>query len=539
MYKALYLKYKWYLIITVPMSILLGMASMSVIAIISDAIGNQLEQMKYGVEYFFIAIVILFVAGLVNDLLVIKMSINVSYDIQVKMIRRVIATPLAQLEYIGLPKVIATLTEDLETAEKFFHLLPVLIVNIAIVVFGIAYMAYLSLELLGIVLGFFLLGFFTIACLLWFTKKDRVAIRETTDVMMSYYQRVVLGAKELTLNEFRKHFFTRKIFSTSDEIRNRSGRIFNLLAVVEQWAQLLVFTMLGVVIFLVGNYMSLSMEVITGYVITLLFLLEPIEVITNGFDELIDAKVAFNKMDSLQLSDVDGWDQMPPPKMSDNINSFRAKLTLESAEYAYALGTSDKTEMFCIGPISTQFLPGEVTLIIGGNGSGKSTLLKMLCGLYPLDSGRIYLNNEIIEPDNIEILRKNFSIITADFCLFEEILDANGNLCDDQIIRALLEKLNLSDLVTSTKGVLSNLDLSHGQRKRLALLQAYCESKPIILFDEWAADQDPRFKKIFYREILPALKKQEKTIIVVSHDNRYFDCADKVLKIEQGKRVAF
>ena len=231
MYKALYLKYKWYLIITVPMSILLGMASMSVIA---------------------------------------------------------------------------TLTEDLETAEKFFHLLPVLIVNMVIVMFGFAFMAYLSLQLLGIVLGFFLTGFLTIACLLWLTKKDRVAIRETSDVMMSHYQRVVLGAKELTLNRFRQHFFTRKIFITSDEIRRRGGRIFNLLALVEQWAQLLLFAMLGVIIFLVGNMMSLSMEVIAGYVITLLFLLEPIEVVISGFDDLIDARVAFNKIDSLQLSDVDG-----------------------------------------------------------------------------------------------------------------------------------------------------------------------------------------------------------------------------------------
>ncbi len=535
MYKELYLKYKWYLIITVPMSILLGMASMSVIAIISDAIGNQLEQMKYGVEYFFIAIVILFVVGLINDLLVVKMSINVGYDIQVKMVRRVIATPLAQLERIGLPKVIATLTEDMETAEKFFHLLPMLMVNIVILIFGIAYMAYLSLELLGIVLGFFLLGFLTIACLLWLTKKDRVAIRETSDVMMSHYQRVVMGTKELTLNRFRQHFFTRKIFTTSDEIRRRGGRIFNLLALVEQWAQLLLFAILGVIIFLVGNTMSLSMEVIVGYVITLLFLLEPIEVVIGGFDELIDAKVAFNKIDSLQLSDVDGWDQLESPKMPNNLNASGAKLELENVEYSYDLDTGDKTERFHIGPLSAQFMPGEVTLIIGGNGSGKSTLLKMLCGLYPLDAGRIYLNSEQVEPSNIEAFHNHFSMITPDFCLFEEMMDADGKLCDDSVIQTFLEKLKLSDVVTSTAGLLSRVDLSHGQRKRLALLQMHCEDRQILLLDEWAADQDPIFKDIFYKEILPTMKKSGKTIIVISHDEKYFDCADKILKLDEGQ----
>ncbi len=537
MYKALYLKYKWYLLLTVPMSILLGIASMSVIAIISDAIGNQLENMKYGAEYFFIAIFVLFIVGLSNDFLFVKMAVNVSYDIQVKMIRRVMATPLPQLERIGLPKVIATLTADLETAEKFFHVLPALIINVVIVMFGIAYMAYLSIELLGIVLGFLALGFFTIFCLLWHTKKDRVAIRETTDLMMSHFQRVVSGAKELALNDFRKYFFTRKIFSTSNVIRNRSRRIFNFLVVVEQWAQLLLFAMLGVIIFLTGDYLSLSMEVIAGYVITLLFLLEPIETIINSSDELVDARVAFDKIDSLQLTEVEGWDQIKRPETSDKLNSSEIKLTLESVEYSYRQGTDDKTEILHIGPISSTFNPGEITLIIGGNGSGKSTLLKILCGLYPLDSGHIYLNDKMVAPDELEAFRNNFSIITADFCLFEEIIDANGNFCDDHIIHALLEKLKLSDVVTVKDGMLSRLDLSHGQRKRLALLQLYCENKQLVLLDEWAADQDPLFKEIFYNEILPTLKREGKTIIVVSHDDRYFDCADKVLKIEQGKLV--
>ena len=535
MYKELYFKYKWYLLITVPMSILLGMASMSVVATISDAIGNQPEQMKYGAEYFFIAVFVLFVVGLGNDLLFVKMAVNVSYDIQVKMIRRVMATPLFRLERIGLPKVIATLTEDLETAEKFFHVLPALIINVVIVLFGIAYMAYLSLELLGIVLGFLVVGFFTIACLLWYTKKDRVAVRETVDLMMGHFQRVVSGAKELSLNDYRKYRFTRKIFSTSDEIRNRSWRIFSFLSVVEQWAQFLLFAILGVIIFLVGNYLSLSMEVIAGYVITLLFLLEPIEVIVNSSDELVDARVAFDKIDSLHLNEVNGWDQIVYPQFKTTPDACGVKLEVEGIEYSYALERDDKTEVFHIGPLSTRFNPGEITLIIGGNGSGKSTLLKVLCGLYPLDAGRIYLNDKVVKPDEVDVFRSHFSIISQDFCLFEEVLDANGNFCGDPVIYGLLEKLKLSGVVTSNNGVLSRLDLSHGQRKRLALLQAYCEDKPVILLDEWAADQDPLFKDIFYREILPALKRRGKTVIVVSHDDGYFDCADKVLTIGQGK----
>ncbi len=537
MYKELYLKYKWYLIITVPMSILLGMASMSVVAIISDAIGNPPEQIKYGAGYFFIAIFVLFVTGVLNDRLFVRMAVNVSYDIQVKMVRRVMATPLPQLEHIGLPKVIATLTEDLETAERFFHVLPVLMINIAIVFFGIAYMAYLSLELLAVVALFFVVTGLSIACLLWLTQRDRVAIREITDVMMGHYQRVVQGAKELALNDFRKHFFSQKIFATSREMRDRGQRIFNLLALVEQWAQLMLFALLGTVIFLVSHYLSLSMEVIAGYVITLLFLLEPIDVVINGSDELIDAKVAFAKIDRLQLSQVDSRDQLKPPGTVKNIASSGVKIELESVKYTYAVATGDATKTFHIGPISSCFMPGEITFITGGNGSGKSTLLKVLCGLYPLNAGCIYLNGEPVKAENIENFRNHFSIITSGFCLFEEVLDAHGVLCDDGVIQGFIEQLKLSGVVTSTDGRLSSIDLSHGQRKRLALLQLHCENRAVLLLDEWAADQDPLFKEVFYKEILPAMKRSGKTVIAVSHDERYFDCADKIVKLDAGKLI--
>ena len=114
-------------------------------------------------------------------------------------------------------------------------------------------------------------------------------------------------------------------------------------------------------------------------------------------------------------------------------------------------------------------------------------------------------------------------------------MDADGELCDDSVIQTFLEKLNLSDVVTSTAGLLSRVDLSHGQRKCLVLLQMHCEDRQILLLDEWAADQDPIFKDIFYKEILPAMKKSGKTIIVVSHDEKYFDCAEKILKLDEGQ----
>lgn len=535
MFKDLYVKYKWYIIITIPFSMLLGMANISVIAIISEAIGNNLQDLEYDVTYFFSAICILFVLGLGNELLRSKLLAHVVYDIQIKMIRRVIATPLAQLERIGIPKVIATLTEDLAAAINYFHALPVLFVNVAIVFFGILYMAYLSVELLGFVLAVIIVGVITVAALILFTKKDRKEIREATDEMMFHYQNVVNGAKELALNSYRKYFLAERIYDTAGDMRMRTRRVLNVLAVAEQWAQLLVFILLGCVIFIVDQWFELPLDIILGFVMTLLFLLEPIEVITTQADELLDAKVAFEKIDSLKLAPVDGWNDIDVAQPQLKLTSVNS-LQLENLEYTYTRETDNQSETFHLGPISSEFKAGEVTLIIGGNGSGKSTLLKVLCGLYQKDAGVIRLDGKVQEDEHMqEVFRNHFSMISPDFCLFKDVINAQGDRCEDEEANSFLEQLKLASVVSCIEGQLSKLELSQGQRKRVALMQAYLEDKPIVLLDEWAADQDPVFKEVFYNDIIASLKQQGKIVIVVTHDDKYFDIADRVLKLSEGK----
>ena len=538
MFKDLYIKYKWYIIFTIPMSMLLGMASISVIAIISEAIGNDLQNLEYDATFFFTTIGFLFVLGMVNEWLRAKLLAHVIYDLQIKMVRRVIATPLAQLEKIGIPKVIATLTEDLSTAINYFHALPVVFVNIAIILFGIGYMAYLSTELLAIVLLFVVVGAITVTGLVLFTKKDRKGIREATDDMMSHYQSVVSGAKELALNSYRKYFLAESIYGTAAGMRKQTRRVLSVLAVVDQWAQLIVFAMLGCVIFIVDRWLNLPTDVILGFVMTLLFLLEPIEVITTKADELMDAKVAFEKIDSLKLAPVDGW-KGPELELPHYTTSPVHHLKLHNLEYTYTRETENQTETFHLGPISAEFQAGEVTLILGGNGSGKSTLLKVLCGLYEKDAGTISLDGCVQDDSQSERFRNHFSMITPDFCLFRDVIDAKGQRCEDNQANELLQQLKLASVVSCTDSQLSKLDLSQGQRKRVALMQAYLEDKLIVLLDEWAADQDPTFKDIFYKSIIPNLKRQRKIVIVVTHDDKYFDISDRVLKLSNGKLEDF
>jgi putative ATP-binding cassette transporter len=84
-------------------------------------------------------------------------------------------------------------------------------------------------------------------------------------------------------------------------------------------------------------------------------------------------------------------------------------------------------------------------------------------------------------------------------------------------------------------GTLSTIELSQGQRKRLALLTAFLEDRPFYIFDEWAADQDPFFREVFYLQLLPELKAKGKTVLVISHDDRYYSLGDRIIKLDYGK----
>jgi putative ATP-binding cassette transporter len=104
-------------------------------------------------------------------------------------------------------------------------------------------------------------------------------------------------------------------------------------------------------------------------------------------------------------------------------------------------------------------------------------------------------------------------------------------------VNALLERMQLDTKTAYVDGRFTSLNLSTGQRKRMGLLIALLEDKPICVFDEWAAEQDPEFRSYFYEELLHQLKEEGKTIIAVSHDDRYFHHADKIIKMEYGQLV--
>ena len=207
--------------------------------------------------------------------------------------------------------------------------------------------------------------------------------------------------------------------------------------------------------------------------------------------------------------------------------------SLELTDVSYTFPRVEGFEPFHLGPVNLRIEQGDITFIVGENGCGKTTLIKLLLGLYAPQKGSIELNGQAIVAANRDDYRQLFTTIFADYYLFDDVIQGDKPIPADA--DRYLKRLEIGHKVTITDGVFSTTDLSTGQRKRLALVNAWLEERPVLVFDEWAADQDPTFRRIFYTELLPDLKRLGKTIIVISHDDRYFDVADQIVRMEAGR----
>ena len=269
----------------------------------------------------------------------------------------------------------------------------------------------------------------------------------------------------------------------------------------------------------------------------LLFLIQPVSEVMNTLPILRQASIALARIRILDAELAQAPDDDTRTTQDDPFATAvegAPLLRFAGVSHRYPGLTEDRP--FTLGPIDLSIKQGEVIYLIGGNGSGKTTLAMLLLGLYEPEQGHVELNGVKIERHNLVQYRQRFSAVFADFHLFDEIL------CQDQAQIAsrathYLHTLELDHKVSLRGNRFSTTSLSSGQRKRMALIASYLEDRPIYLFDEWAADQDPVFRRVFYTELIPDLKRKGKTVIVISHDDAYFECADRLVQVAQGRLV--
>jgi putative ATP-binding cassette transporter len=294
------------------------------------------------------------------------------------------------------------------------------------------------------------------------------------------------------------------------------------------------YVLLATIIFLLPQMFTTDASVVIKVTAVMLFIFGPLAEVVGIIPYVARANVSIETIQKMEQSLDEEVSKHPPVDLSKAPLALPFKeLTIDNLEFAYL--NADGSPGYAVGPLNTTIRAGEILFIMGGNGSGKSTFLKLLAGLYTPRSGRILVDGQPLLMPQYHRYRNMFSAIFTDFHLFDRLYGIEG--VDDEMLARLIDEMELTDKTGFSGGRFTDINLSTGQRKRLSLIVALLEKKEVIMFDEWAADQDPVFRKHFYEDILQEFKRQGKTIIAATHDDRYFHVADRVLKMEWGKFV--
>ena len=531
---SFFLKYsKGIAIFSIIIGIIAGASSAALISLINARVTNPSSPSADSV-YAFVGITFLvLLSTTVSGILSTHLGQRASLDLRMHLTRRILDTPLRRIEEAGPHRILAVLTQDIPTIVSAFLRVPQFFIVLAIVSGCLVYLGRLSLSMLLLLIGFVILAIISYVIPLSKANYYLSIAREEFDALVNHFRTLTTGAKELKLHRQRREKFTSDVLlPTAKSLRRYNLIGGDLYTFLSAWSQMLYFILIGVILFAMPGLTShTNTHVLSGYALTVLYMIGPLHAIVTIIPSFSGAQISLRKIEELGLS-LTASELRQESVVPTTPTAFREQLDLIGVTHSYYREREEAS--FTLGPIDLSIQRGELVFIAGGNGSGKTTLAKLLCGLYKPESGEVRIDGEPVTDENREEYRQQFSAIFSEFHIFEELLGLDDTDLDNTA-RTFLAKLQLDHKVTVNKGKLSTTELSYGQRKRLALLVAYLEDRAIYIFDEWAADQDPRFKDVFYYDILPGLKAEKKAAFVITHDEKYYPIADRVVRLDSGK----
>jgi putative pyoverdin transport system ATP-binding/permease protein len=517
----------------VAASFVSGAASAALIAIIHRALEpDGLDMRMIGVA-FLVAVFVKATTQFVAQVTLVKFGQGVVLEICRSLCDRVLAAPLARLESMGSARLLATLNDDVAVLSGAVQSAPAIATNLAMLAGCSVYLVFLSWQAFVLSVSMVVIGVIGYRMLLLRAHGAIQASRESRDRLFGTFRTLIDGIKELKLNRDRREAFVRdEIDEATETLRRQNVGAIRQYLVADIWSQLLFFALIAMLLFGATTLAAMPAASLTGYVFAALYMMTPIWSLVGTVPTFMRGKVSLDKIRELDAA-------LLAPSLEERAQRAVVPATphieIEAATYAYP-APAGEDHGFVLGPIDLRLGPGEVVFVTGGNGCGKSTLVRLLTGLYVPSAGRIVSHGVIVDDGNREAYLQQFAAVFADFHLFERLfgLDAPDRA---ETIQAYLKVLGMEHKVRVQSDRLSTTALSSGQRRRLALLTAYLEDRPVYVFDEWAADQDPNYKQVFYQRLLPELKARGKCVVVVTHDDRYFHLGDRIVKLEAGRIV--
>lgn len=517
-------QYRWPFISVIALSLLSAALGLGLIAFINLRLMTVVDTSLAVLPEFLGLLLLLMVVTLGSQLALTTLGHHFVFRLRGEFIKRILDSQIEKVEKIGSASLLAGLTSDIRNITIAFVRLPELVQGIILTVGSAAYLAWLSGKMMMVTALWMALTIWGGFVLVARVYRHMATLRETEDKLYHDYQTVLEGRKELTLNRERaESVFNQLYLPDAREYRHHIIRAdtFHLSAV--NWSNIMMLGAIGLVFWMANSLGWANTAVAATYSLTLLFLRTPLLSAVGALPTLLSAQVAFNKLNTFSLTPYRADFPQPEP------HPHWQTLELRDVCFHYP------DNSFAVGPINLTLQRGELVFLIGGNGSGKSTLAMLLTGLYQPASGQILLDGQPLAADKPEDYRKLFSAVFTDVWLFDRLLGPGGKAANPALVGQWMEYLKMTHKLQLDNGRIVDLKLSKGQKKRVALLLALAEERDIILLDEWAADQDPHFRREFYQLLLPLMQQMGKTVFAISHDDHYFQHADRLLEMRGGQ----
>ena len=403
--------------------------------------------------------------------------------------------------------------------------------SLVVVLACLLYMAIKSLPLFFVTLGVATIG---VGVYLIRVKKNNlqfVAARELEDGFMNYFNALLFGAKEIQLDRKKgDSIYKEKIIPIAKQAYENNTKAYTGFLNNQMTGQVLFYVLIASILVYFSVVLDIEVSTTVNFLFILLYLLGALETIMVLLPGLMQAKISANKISNLKKELISNTIEVEAINNKNELMTF-SKIEVKNLLYLYP--KKNEEEFFQIGPINWELKKGDITFVYGGNGSGKTTFIHSVLGLLKTQEGYIKWDDQFLNEHNSTDYKSLFGVVFNEFYLFDEFYGYRN--FNKPKANELLKTFEMEGKLEIIENGFSVTKLSTGQRKRLALIATILEQKPIIVLDEWAADQDPYFRKKFYEEILPLLKQEGFTILAITHDDRYYNCADKIYKMEFGK----
>jgi putative ATP-binding cassette transporter len=448
--------------------------------------------------------------------------------VRTRMVEKIANSELLVLDQIGKARIFQSITQDTSLISESQGLLVAACQSAVMIFFTSIYVMTISLPAFLIILGGILAG-----VVIYMSRQQEVtglmqasAAAEARFIGMT--SDLIDGLKEIKLSRRRGADMLRDLEYVAVSLRDLKIRTMNLYNRNAVFSQGFYYTLLGIIVFLLPRLLEGFATEVPRLVATILFVIGPLATIVTALPTFTKANQAATSLLQLE-AEISSITSVSGVSAAPEALPFERMIGCDGLRFHYP---RDDPAAFQVGPIDLVINRGEITMFVGGNGSGKTTFLKLLAGLYAPSAGNLSLDGQAVTPGRLQDYRELFGAIYNDFHLFPKLY---GIAAEADAIDAQIERLGLANKIGYGPDGFSTLGLSTGQRKRVAMLVTLLEDRPILIFDEWAAEQDPDFRRYFYEVLLPELKARGKTLLVATHDDRYFHVADTLVTMELGR----